>query len=187
MSEERAKKNLPYCLNGVIYRADHAVAVWVQSRLGGDLVATLGYVALGVVHPHFTDEQANKMLDDAAVPNLQSLLAAGAVFFNELSGSGALGGEVSDIMVSVAVDNLETAHPRVFREVLQYPFGERKLRRITAEIESNNQRCIAQAEKLGFKLEGRKREGGPGGSDVLIYGLLPRECPFWKEPVEVAA
>lgn len=159
-------------VDGVLYGADAEVCTWVNERMGGGLVPTMA-VAFGVL-----DEGGEEGL---APDNLPTRLIAGAYFFNHYDG------DVSDITVSVAVDDIASARPAVFQRILAYPFGQLGVRRITAEIDQGNERAIRQAEMLGFKLEGLKRRMGKDGGDVGVFGLLPDEARFWKRPAQEAA
>lgn len=62
--------------------------------------------------------------------------------------------------------------------VFRYVFETLGCTRATGRIDEDNHVAISQAEKLGFVLEGRIREACPAG-DVLIYGLLKRDCKFY--------
>lgn len=160
------------CHEGVVTGADDIVMVWTQEKLGGGLM-TAPAVAIGLVHPNIPDHIVDRL-------NLPQQLAVGVVFFNHQAGSGVAGEDVSDIMVSVATANFDPRHYPQVEKILRYPFEFWKMRRITAEIEDGNKRSVSQAKLLGFKHEGTKRQAGPNGRDILVFGLLPDECPFWK-------
>jgi ribosomal-protein-serine acetyltransferase len=64
------------------------------------------------------------------------------------------------------------------RAMLTYAFGELNLHRVELRCAAPNQRSIAVAERLGFRLEGRLvRADRMAGEwvDFLIYGLLEEE------------
>lgn len=71
--------------------------------------------------------------------------------------------------------------PDVLSHVFGYPFLQLGTRRITAPIGAKNYAACSTAEKLGFKLEGRMREADRAGADVLIYGMLRRECRWIQQ------
>lgn len=152
--------------DGLVYGAEAEVAVWINARLGGGSVQQL-FVAIGILK----DGTPPESVTTETLPNL---LAAGAYYFNHQSDD-----DVSDICVSVAADDAATGRPDVIRSILSYPFKQLGVRRISAEIDLSNDRAVRQAQKLGFKLEGRKRRMAAGGGDVGIFGLLPDECPLW--------
>lgn len=58
-----------------------------------------------------------------------------------------------------------------------YWFDQLKLHRITGRIDCDNATPIKQCQRLGFVYEGTLREASKEGKDVLIYGLLARDCP----------
>ena len=66
------------------------------------------------------------------------------------------------------------------KAVFSYPFKQLKCRRLTTIVRADNPHASVVAEKAGFKLEGRLREGEPDGCDLLIYGMLKNECR-WLE------
>ncbi len=62
--------------------------------------------------------------------------------------------------------------------VFAAPFIEWNMRRVSSSIAANNAKSIRFCEHLGFTREGTIREGHCSGDDLLIYGLLKRECRF---------
>lgn len=154
------------CEGGVVTGATAQVALWTNQRLGQGLVL-VPCVAIGVIHPTVRDEQVDEL-------NLPNQLVAGVIFYNYRNDH-----EGSEVYLSVHTDASVTGHPSVIRKVLEYPFERWKVRRLTAEILSTNTRSIRNAQMLGFKLEGVKRQAGANGADIQIYGLLPEECPIW--------
>lgn len=56
------------------------------------------------------------------------------------------------------------------------PFGQFGVRHISCAIEASNARSINLCTRLGFKLEGRLRESAINGEDVIIMGMLKKEC-----------
>lgn len=157
--------------DGLVYGADAEVATWCNMRLGGGLVAQL-FVAIGVL-------QEGVGPADVTAETLPDVLQAAAYFWGHQNDD-----DMSDICCAVVSDNIETATPAKIRAVLDYPFGQLKCRRITAEIDLSNDRAVRQAQKLGFKLEGRKRRAAAGGREMGVFGLLPDECPIWSRGVE---
>jgi RimJ/RimL family protein N-acetyltransferase len=157
---EVATKDKPKWLiiDDVLYGADAEMAEWINRRIGGALVE-VPFVALGAL------DSNNKVV-------------AGAYFFSHDDHRKGLD-DVSDLYMAAATDGSTALSPTAVRRLLEYPFGDLKVRRLSAEIDMSNGHAIQQAEKLGFKLEGRKRKKGKGGGDVGIFGLLPEECPFW--------
>ena len=62
--------------------------------------------------------------------------------------------------------------------VFRNPFLEWNMRRVTSRIAADNAKSIRFIEHLGFRLEGRIREGSAEGVDTLLYGMLRAECRF---------
>jgi RimJ/RimL family protein N-acetyltransferase len=65
-------------------------------------------------------------------------------------------------------------------EIFGYPFMQLQCRRVTARVSAKNLRSQRMCEHAGFTLEGRCREGFADGSDLLVYGMLKRECRWLK-------
>lgn len=61
------------------------------------------------------------------------------------------------------------------RGVFQYPFVTCGFERLTALVSDANAASIAFLERVGFKLEGRKRKA-IDGCDEMVYGMLKSEC-----------
>jgi hypothetical protein len=56
------------------------------------------------------------------------------------------------------------------------PFGQWNVKHIACAIEASNTRSIRLCSHLGFRAEGRMRESAINGEDVIIMGMLKREC-----------
>lgn len=153
--------------DGLIYGADPEVAQWTNDRQGGGLVEQI-FLAIGLLEDGWMPQDINE-------DTLPQILKAGVFFWGHQSDDG-----VSDIYVTVSADDISVAKPATIRAVLNYPFGQLKVRRISAEVDLSNERAVRQVQKLGFKMEGRKRRMAAGGGDVGTFGLLPEECPIWN-------
>lgn len=62
------------------------------------------------------------------------------------------------------------------RLIFTYVFEQLGCNRITGRIDVSNTVALEQSKRLGWVVEGRMREAGDDGDDVLIIGLLRREC-----------
>lgn len=158
----------------VLYGADAEVATWVQVRFGEEVVKVPA-VALGILKAGFDPLALN-------ADTLPTALICGTYWW------GVKGG---DIWVAVIADDIEAGNPEIVRRILHYPFGALDagglgLTRISAEIALDNERAVRQARKLGFRLEGTKRQAAPNGADLGYFGLLKDECPFWTRKQEAA-
>lgn len=81
-----------------------------------------------------------------------------------------------DIDMSIAIKDPRCAV--VLRKPLfRYAFRQLACRRMSAEVAAKNTDAIEKIERMGFSLEGRKRNAIPG-DDLLQYGLLVSECRY---------
>lgn len=62
-----------------------------------------------------------------------------------------------------------------------YPFQELGLRRVTALVAKKNKKSRKLCEDLGFSQEGRLRQAAVNGDDLIVYGLLRKDCRWLKE------
>lgn len=93
-----------------------------------------------------------------------------AVVFNLYSGA--------DIALHVAaLPGKRWATRAYLRACFGYAFDQLKVRRVSAFVASANT-ARRFVEHLGFKREGLMRECLPDGDDIVVYGMLKRECRF---------
>lgn len=78
----------------------------------------------------------------------------------------------TDIEITVATEGkgLKGA-ASLIRQVFIYVFEQSNCRRCTARIRADNEKSIKLVTRLGFKVEGRLRQGF-GDADALVFGLL---------------
>jgi len=78
----------------------------------------------------------------------------------------------TDIELTVATEGkgLKSAMALI-RAVFVYVFEQSNCRRCTARIRADNEKSIKLAARIGFKEEGRLRQGF-GDVDALVFGLL---------------
>ena len=81
----------------------------------------------------------------------------------------------SDCEVSIAIADKRCMQRRFIRQGFDYPFVQLGLKRISATVAQSNQRSLELMFRLGFKLEGRKRQAREDG-DELLFGMLRQEC-----------
>lgn len=62
------------------------------------------------------------------------------------------------------------------RMVFAYPFVQLKFRRVTSLVPETNTDSARFCAHMGFREEGRLREAGLHGEDLILFGLLRREC-----------
>lgn len=153
-------------VDGVLYGCDAQVAVWVNERLGLGAVE-VPFRAFGIL--------PEAIVDGEAAEDMPKRLIGGAYFYNWVSTPGR-----RDIYCAVAVDDIGAGRIPVIQRILQFPFGELDLPRISAEISLSNERAVRQAKNLGFVLEGRKKHIADDGSEWGQFGLYRATCEFWK-------
>lgn len=62
------------------------------------------------------------------------------------------------------------------RAVCTYAFHTAQRPRVTCHIPEENLAALRFAARLGARHEGTLREAGPNGSDILVFGMLRRDC-----------
>lgn len=92
--------------------------------------------------------------------------------------------DLGNVSMHIASDGTRKWMTREFlRACFHYPFKELKVRRVTGLVAASNPRALRFDTHLGFRLEGRIRQGAQDGSDLLVLGMLRGECRYLKEPV----
>lgn len=56
------------------------------------------------------------------------------------------------------------------------PFVQFGVRHIACAIEASNAPSVNLCTRMGFREEGRMREAAVNGEDVIMMGMLKREC-----------
>lgn len=99
--------------------------------------------------------------------------------------------EAGELRAVVVIDNFETrdCHVSVVstpgapwrsdefaRAVSAFIFITAGLPRCTCMIPASHRAARALAVRLGAELEGTKRQAAPDGGDLLMYGLLRKDC-----------
>lgn len=161
---------LPFVDRGVLWHCDDLVAAWVCDRLNVEM-PIVSFRAFGLVSPGTADGIHRDLT--------QIYMVGGVIWYDYCDGQG---GAHHDITAAVAIDEqLGTRTPETLKTfLLDYPFGHLKVPRISVNINETNATALEQAQRMGFVVEGRKRRAGPHGSDMIMLGLLPEECPFWS-------
>jgi RimJ/RimL family protein N-acetyltransferase len=65
------------------------------------------------------------------------------------------------------------------RVLLSYPFRDLRCVRLTSVIAKSNKTARALNERLGFKIEGKIRDGRGTGKHCILYGLLKADAERW--------
>jgi ribosomal protein S18 acetylase RimI-like enzyme len=65
---------------------------------------------------------------------------------------------------------------RLLRAVFKALFS--KVKRLTAEVEPDNRRCLQVLQRLGFVYEGYRPLGLEGARDTIVFGMLREDCRY---------
>lgn len=65
---------------------------------------------------------------------------------------------------------------------MAYPFNQCGFSRINCIISATNRLSLLFTRHFGWKEEGRLREAGAEGEDIIFFGMLRRECR-WLPPL----
>ena len=85
----------------------------------------------------------------------------------------------ANIYVHIAKLRGVSLPPTFIAAMMDYPFNQLGLRRITAAIADKNTQSKDFAKRLGAKQEGRMREALPDGGTMVIFGLLRKDAEKW--------
>lgn len=88
--------------------------------------------------------------------------------------------EGRSIMATIAATDPNFCRKGVLRALFSYPFIQLDCSRITCLISDRNDRSIKLCKGLGFVYEGKIREHYSRRENLLVYGMLRRECR-WLE------
>lgn len=93
----------------------------------------------------------------------------GGVVYSMFTGNG--------IMMNVASNGTKRWMCRKFlRAAFAYPFKQLGCTRVSGLVRVDNLAAQKYDEHLGFVREGLIREGDDDGTDLIMYGMLRREC-----------
>jgi RimJ/RimL family protein N-acetyltransferase len=85
-----------------------------------------------------------------------------------------------DVLLTVVSDGSRRWLNREFVvRTLAFPFLQCGNRRITCLVSTRNAESLRFTRKFGWTEEGRLREAGPDGEDMLVFGMLRREAGRW--------
>lgn len=92
----------------------------------------------------------------------------GGVVYSMFTGNG--------IMMNVASSNRRWLTRTFLRAAFAYPFRQLGCTRVSGLVRVDNVDAQRFDEHLGFVREGLIREGDDDGTDLIMYGMLRREC-----------
>lgn len=116
-----------------------------------------------------------KFRDDAAAIGVRSDEALhGVVVFDSFTTTGCWVSVVSD-------GGRKWITRELIIRVFAYPFIQLDYPRLNSFVSVNNADAIRFNEHFGFQREGVLREAGEHGEDLIVYGMLRRECRWLPE------
>lgn len=131
-------------MRGLVYGYDQMVADWVASQLERPGMFKKDYAAIGV-------------------SRAQELIAG--VVYNNWRGSDC------ELTIASIRRDWMLPHPTILSALLAYPFEQLGCVRISATIAKRNNSARKFVTRIGFELEGKKRNGFPA-DDAMLYGML---------------
>lgn len=85
----------------------------------------------------------------------------------------------TDVQIHVAArPGALWAHPDILYHGFGYPFLQMGVKRVTAVVRKSNERSLKLVQSLGYSYEGTLREAHSSGDDLLLWGMLRRECSW---------
>ncbi len=116
-----------------------------------------------------------KFRDDATAIGVQSDEGLhGVVVFDSFTTTGCWVSVVSD-------GGRKWITRELIIRVFAYPFIQLDYPRLNSFVSVNNADAIRFNEHFGFQREGVLREAGESGEDLIVYGMLRRECRWLPE------
>lgn len=103
-------------------------------------------------------------------------MVAGAVFHQH---------RMPDIQLSFASLSPRWATRQTIARILNYPFGQLGVKRITCITPEDREEAIAFMLRLGFKIEGRHPDALPEGAAISL-GMLRCDATQWIGPPPAA-
>lgn len=136
----------------VVYEPAEDMIAWAQERIDGC-----------------------RFRDDAkAIGVMEDGTLRGVVVFDAFSSTGC--------WISVASDGTRNWLTREFiLRVFAFPFIQCRHPRLNAFVSEHNPASLQFCDGFGFKREGLLREAGDHGEDLVVFGLLRRECRWLPE------
>ncbi|MBP2564639.1 RimJ/RimL family protein N-acetyltransferase [Agrobacterium tumefaciens] len=122
-----------------------------------------------------TNRGGIKFRDDAAAIGLRSDHGLhGVIVFDSFTTTGCWVSVVSD-------GGRKWITRELIIKVFAYPFIQLGYPRLNSFVSVNNADAIRFNEHFGFQREGILREAGEHGEDLIVYGMLRRECRWLPE------
>lgn len=129
---------------------------WCAAHLSPGASFQVGSVAMGVARD-------NELLAVAAFDNFRRSPA----------------GKPLSIECSIAAVSPRWMTKGTIRAILQYPFCQLGVQRLTALVQEKNERSVKMLNGLGFVREGYVRASVEDGSGIYVTGMLREEARRW--------
>ena len=84
--------------------------------------------------------------------------------------------ESNSVCISLAISDKKHFTRKFIKQIFRFIFTELKIDRITAMIESSNDRSLSAIKRLGFEHEGIMRKASYNKQDLHVFGMLKGEC-----------
>lgn len=105
--------------------------------------------------------------DDVCIARVKDGHLLGGVIFQQYTGS-------SIELHMAAMDSSWLSRDYIWA-VFAYPFLQLKCRKVFARIKETNERTLAIARRIGFKLEAKLDDAYPDGA-LMLLSLRPEDC-----------
>lgn len=105
----------------------------------------------------------------AAIGRIKDGKIAGGIYYEHYNGV--------NIWCHIASDDPRWLNREFLRMIFDYPFRRCGVKRMTAPVIWNNDKCRKFVERLGFEIESVMVNAHPEG-DVIIYRLLKEDCKW---------
>jgi len=117
--------------------------------------------------------------DDAvAIGHERDGIIVGVAVFDTFSPNACL--------VGLASDGSRRWMTRAFAvRAMSYPFVQCGFRHIGCIVSSRNEASLRFTRGFGWTQEGVLREAGPEGEDMIMFGMLRRECRWLPMPMRM--
>lgn len=129
---------------------------WCAAHLSAGASFQIGSVAMGIARD-------NELLAVVAFDNFRR---------------SPTGNPVS-IECSIAAASPRWASKGTIRAILNYPFCQLGVQRVTALVQETNTRSVRMLDRLGFVREGYVRQAFEDGSSMIVTGILREEARRW--------
>lgn len=129
------------------------IACWLANQVPGFVVGSTPYTAIGL-------------------RNGGDALIAAVVYDNFTAGV--------NVDTHIAIAHRHAITPHFLGEIFRYPFLQLGVRRITGRVAASNQASQRLCDRFGFTREGLMRQAMPDGGDMVLFGMLARDCK-WLE------